>query len=196
MNAKVVTCHFNQDLSWLQKIKYPTVVYSKTIKGEKFIDFNKALEHPVYLKFIIDNWSNLPDYTIFIHGHESSYHQSRLMVDIINSLSFDKLMINLNDSHMRKVMDKNDEHWPWLYNCWKGLFKPYGFELPSKLGFPCCAQFAVHKSLILSNPLEYYEHAYNWCKKTKLRNSISSRIFEYTWWYIFTKQPIISEKNF
>tara|TARA_R100000008_G_scaffold85877_2_gene76963 strand:- start:1656 stop:1868 length:213 start_codon:yes stop_codon:yes gene_type:complete len=69
MNVKVVVSHFNEDLSWLEKIECPTVVYSKTIKGEKFIDFNKAAEAPAYLKFIIDNWLSLPDYTIFIHGH-------------------------------------------------------------------------------------------------------------------------------
>ena len=95
-DVRVASSHFNEDLHWINLIKYPTDIYSKTIKNKNFIPFNKVQEAPAYLKYIIDNYYNLPEYTIFVHGHLDSLHQDMNIIEKINSLKFDDKIINLN----------------------------------------------------------------------------------------------------
>ena len=79
----IVTTHYNEDLEWLKKSKYPVVLCDKPgAKSSSFIpdkkctiDVNKGQEASSYLKYIIENYDNLPERIAFIHGHEESYHQ-------------------------------------------------------------------------------------------------------------------------
>lgn len=36
---------------------------------------NKGDEVASYLRFIVDYWDTLPEYTAFVHGHDVSWHQ-------------------------------------------------------------------------------------------------------------------------
>jgi hypothetical protein len=192
LSIKVVSAHFNEDLRWISKLKYATKVYSKTIPGHNFIPFNKVQEVPAYLKFIIDNYYELPDYTIFVHGHEYSPHQNDSIVNIINSIKFEKDIINLNRPDWYNKYDSTKRpDWSWIEDNWADIFKNY-LALPTKLWFPAGAQFAVKKDCILKYPIEFYVSLYNWCQETKLDNYISSRIFEYTWFYIFSGNEIFA----
>jgi hypothetical protein len=190
MQIKVVSSHFNEDLSWTSRIKYPVVVYSKTINNSNYISFNKVQEAPAYLRFIIENYNNLPDYTFFVHGHEYSIHQTDSIVNLINNCELTKDIVNINrPDWYNKLNEFTVPEWNWIKNHWEELFRGY-FNFPSKLWFPACAQFAVRKNLLLSNSLEFYKHCYFWCQNTNLDNYISSRIFEYMWFYIFTGKEV------
>jgi hypothetical protein len=191
MTIKVLSSHYNENLDWISKIKYPVQVFSKTIKDENFIDFNKVQEAPAYLKYIIKNWDNLPDFTFFVHGHEFAYHQTDSIVNLINTCIFNSEFINLNRSDWVTTFDevsiinKYRVEWEWLRSCWNDLFSNH-LPFPKKLNFPCSAQFCVSKKLIQNNKIEFYKNAYEWCENTTLDNFVSGRIFEYTWHYIFT----------
>ena len=77
----IVTSHWKENLDWLKKSKYPVVLIDKMgadpswLEPRHIIPVNKGKEVSVYLKFIIENYDNLPDFTAFIHGHETSVHQ-------------------------------------------------------------------------------------------------------------------------
>ena len=191
MKIEVVSSHFNENLSWISRVKYPVKVFSKTIKDDNFIDFNKAQEAPAYLKFIIKNYYDLPDYTFFVHGHEFAYHQTDSIVNLINTCKFNNDFINLNRPDWVVTFDefnitnKYKTEWEWLKLSWDNLFFNY-LPFPKKLTFPCSAQFCLSKKLIQNNNIQFYENAYKWARNTNLDNFISGRIFEYTWYYIFT----------
>ena len=199
--AIVVSSHYNEDLSWINSVKYPVKVYSKTIKDENFIDFNKAQEVPAYLKYIIENYYNLPEYSIFVHGHLEAFHQADSIINLINNVVLDKPIIDLNANWRQeiyikdKVLDptlphcdeKNDFRAYWLRENWNDFFGEW-LPLPDLLSFLSCAQFVIHKSCIVHYPIEFWEHLFDACKKTKLENYISGRIFEYTWYYIFSRK--------
>lgn len=76
----IVTSHWKEDLNWLKKSKYPVVLIDHegsdppAIEPTSIIP-NRGNESSSYIRYIIDNWDNLPDYVAFIHGHETSHHQ-------------------------------------------------------------------------------------------------------------------------
>jgi len=195
MKAIVASSHYQENLDWTVNCKYPTIVYSKTIsRSPNFIPFNKVQEVPAYLKYIIDNYKTLPEHSVFVHGHRSSNHQVGNIDDIINSIKFgDKKIINLNRPDWYQVINQDTNEWDkkytWLSDNWKTLFKDT-LPLPIKLGFWSSAQFAVHKDCILQYPMHFWSHLYKWCMKTTLENYVSARIFEYTWYYIFSKRAM------
>ena len=57
--------------------------------------------------------------------------------------------------------------------------------MPETLSSPCCGQFAASKTAILVYPLSQYQTWRDWLLHTKLEDSVSGRIWEYTWHYIF-----------
>ena len=86
----IVSAHYNEDLEWLKKAPVPVVVCGK--EGEKDAaipsnrkckTINEGNEASSYIKFIIEYYDNLPQYVLFIHGHETSPHQTR---DIYNEI--------------------------------------------------------------------------------------------------------------
>ena len=59
---------------------------------------NKGNEASVYLKYIIDNYDNLPDFTFFIHDEEYAWHHTGSIIDkytesiMSNSWTFPKAL--------------------------------------------------------------------------------------------------------
>lgn len=188
-NVRIVSSHYKEDLSWINLVKYPVDIYSKTIKTKNFISFNKAQEVPAYLKYIIDNYNNLPEYSIFVHGHLNSLHQRSNIIETINTIELKDKIINLNRPDwivdLKSGDDFHDRKFSWIEDNWLDLTKNK-IPIPNRLKFPACAQFAIHKSCIERLPLEFWQNLFNWCEKTELENYISSRIFEYIWYYLFS----------
>lgn len=190
----ISSCHYQEDLSWINFVKYPVTIYSKTLTNKNYIPFNKVQEIPTYLKFIIDNYNKLPEYTIFVHGHLNSEHQAgRNIVEIINNLSFDSDIINLNRPDWVGSLTYGDDNWDkkysWVSDNWNDLVGDY-LELPLKMTFYSCCQFAIHKKCILRHPIEFWQRLFNWCENTTLDNYTASRIFEYTWYYFFSGKAL------
>jgi hypothetical protein len=199
-DAVVVSSHYSEDLSWINSVKYQVKVYSKTIKDQNYIDFNKVQEAPAYLKYIIENYNSFPSYSIFVQGHLESYHQSDNIINLINNVKLEGSVISLNPDWRQTISIKdkfvdpnlghsgeNDLRFYWLKQNWND-FLGDRLPLPDLLSFICCAQFAVHKSCILQYPIEFWQHLFDWCKETELDNYVSSRVFEYTWYYIFSRK--------
>jgi Protein of unknown function (DUF3431) len=190
---KVLVAHYMEDLSWLTGLDN-VVVYSKTNKNFNFINHNKGNEVPHYLSYIIDNYDNLPEKTLFLHGHWNSYHQEFPSADIINKINWDAadyFSINRRDYYQE---DLEQEFFNWVIENWN-VFEKY-IPKPEKLIYYSCAQFVVAKHLILQNPKEFYIHIRNWIETTNISDYISSRVLEYTWHYIFTRKEIEPKRNY
>lgn len=196
MNKIVLISHYNSDLTWLKEINVPYVIYSKTNKNENFIDFNKGQEVPMFLKFIIDWYDKLPDKVLFFHDHLTSPHQDFESTFIINNVNWNlDSYFSVNKREWYQTIEKNSATEPmgitWVNDNWY-IFEKF-LEKQEKYCFYSGAQFVVSKELILAYSKLYYEYLLNWIKETKLSNYITSRIFEYTWHYLFTKNPIEKE---
>lgn len=192
MNA-VVIAHYNEDLSWTDGIDN-LFIYSKSINGDRFINNNKGQEVPAYLRFIIDNYYKLPNKTLFMHGHSNSPHQdfcSRYIVDNINWELGSYFSINKRAWYQEvseRFSIEQGVYKSWIVENW-GLFSDY-LQLPITLKFYSGAQFCVNKELIEFYPLDYYKGLLFWVEHTNVNTYITSRIFEYMWHYLFTRNPI------
>lgn len=70
MEVQVVVSRYNEDVSWLNKIMHPVIVYDKSESPIKNSIPRKNIgrEADTLLYYIITNYNNLPNYLIFLQG--------------------------------------------------------------------------------------------------------------------------------
>jgi hypothetical protein len=193
MNVTVVVAHYNENIDWLKNIKYNVTVISKI--GIPFESGkNRGNEASSYLEYIIQNYNNLSDYTIFIHGHQTAWHHKTNMDNKINRLIFNKDYYNINEIQIEKlyyVFNPIDYPDKLLEEANEDFINFTGIKSDYKnYHIRAAAQFYVSKSLIKSRPIEYYIKMYNWLMTTNFRSFWSSRVLEHMWHYIFTDSVI------
>lgn len=222
----VVVSHYNEDLNWVNNLLNCNVhIYSKTLESHKNIikqPFNLGNEASSYLEYIIDNYDCIPDWVYFCHGHNDAYHQNYTNEFIINNVDSSKIKsgyLNINN-YYNKIDDIKTETLLRFEST--GDNKPYKIildayneflykyiQLPESFNSYACAQFFVNSELIKSNSLEFYKESLDWFYSYKAdnldkrwhadTNVYSSRLFEWIWHYIFTKncnENIVDIKNY
>ena len=197
-----VVSRYKKNTDWVYKLKNINkfFIYDKECPESEFnIPVNKGNEASVYLKYIIDNYENLPDFTFFIHDEEYAWHHSGSVIDKFDeAVMSNKMYYNINDNcdWSRPNMIQ-----PWLY---EELLKWYNeyiedyipiSKVPNNSDFICgyrgSAQFLVHKDLIRNLPKEFYIKLYEWIITTDIDTFFSSRYLEWTWhvfWIILDRQ--------
>uniref|UniRef100_A0A6C0IC55 Uncharacterized protein n=1 Tax=viral metagenome TaxID=1070528 RepID=A0A6C0IC55_9ZZZZ len=156
---------------------------------------NVGQDATAYLKYIIDNYENLPEYSIMTHDHEYSHHQEGNIVDsIIGQIGSEATYYNFNivNRGAEFYMGETTQYIKWydeFLEPYLGPLKQYGeFVLNQKLN----GQFLVHKSLITANPKKMYENIYNWFMNSNIDWFISSIIIEIYWILIWRQIPPLS----
>ena len=195
MKTAVVVAHYDENLNWCLNLdsSFNIIIYSKTNRNYHFIDHNKGKDVPMYLKYIIDNYHNLPDKILFLHGHQMSYHQdfpSDYIIKNVDWNSSEYFSVNSRNSYQEvsSKFSKSENSFTWLRDNWS----IFGGELPfpeDGLFFYPSSQFVVSKELITQYKKEFWINLYKWIETSELDSFISSRIIEYTWHYILTKNP-------
>lgn len=121
-----------------------------------------AGECPGYTQYIRQNYNNLEDYTIFLHGSNSDHTDGANLYAII--------------AEVKKKIERGERHFP-LYNFGKTvklnyvhrknpecsiIAKALGFEeiFTVKQDVACCAQFVVRKDIIRRRSLDWWNLAY------------------------------------
>jgi hypothetical protein len=187
-----VTSRYNKNVDWVYKLKNINKFYiydKENPKNEYNVPVNKGQEASVYLKYIIDNYDNLGDFTFFTHDDEYAWHHSGSMIKRFNEaivqINKGKLYFNINDRCILGSIISNEWYNDILiwYNTYIEKYIPIS-SLPNKdwtLGYRGSAQFIVHKSLITKLPLEFYTNLYDWITTTDMSNYQTSRYLEWTW---------------
>lgn len=184
-----VVARYKKNTDWVYKLKNINnyYIYDKENPENKYnIPVNKGNEASVYLKYIIDNYENLADFTFFIHDDEYAWHHSGSIITLFDeAVLSNKLYYNINNNSILGSIITN----PWYndiliwYNNYIEKYIPIN-TLPNKdwtLYHRGAAQFLVHKSLITKLPLEFYKNLYNWIITTDMTNDKSGRFLEWTW---------------
>jgi len=193
MTLTIVASHWKEDLTWLKSAPWPVVLIDK--EGADPSPFtpqhiipNYGLEASSYLKYIVENYDELPDHVAFIHGHETSVHQNhdRPLLEVIQGANIQKYEFIPIDNSLHPT-DFTDISYKTIrvYS----LFDDLDIPAPkprhcSPLIFELGAQFIVGRQKILRNPKELYEKWFN-----KLNSPEFSKegpiIFEHLWHVIF-----------
>lgn len=187
-NITIIAASKNENVTWLHEMMrtlpegHDLKIYRPNEPNYKYTTkYEKGFETCMYLRYIIDYYYELPDYMIFIHAHESSWHMKDMKMTIprinYNNLTYK----NLNYIFFQRVSILS-EHKYVLYNIYPELFPNRKIQY---IDTYCCAQFVVNKNLVLRNRLEFYIYLDNWLMDTNHTNYYSSRAIEYMWFYIF-----------
>ena len=163
---------------------------------------NKGHEVMIYFTYIIDNYDNLPDIMMFMHAHRHAWHNNELFAfdaaEMIRRLSSERVhregYMNMRchwnpgcPSWMhpgRTDEDLTRPEEPIIAKAWSELFP--GDPIPLVLGQACCSQIALSRDRVHSIPKSTYVFYRDWLLRTDLEDSISGRVWEYLWQYVFT----------
>lgn len=168
-------------------------------------DANEDREANAYLSYILRNYESLPSIVAFVRSHRDGYpaawHNDASNYDNVNSLRALNGYANLrciwipgcpDEIHPHrehpKVVDDCESTEQALASVWPLFFAPQA--VPSIIGTPCCAQFAVSRDQIRKRPLPEYVRYHDWLMKIDLSDEVSGRVFEYLWHIIFGQDPI------
>ena len=168
---------------------------------------NKGHEAMAYLTYIIDHYDTLSDITMFMHGEFLTWHNNDLQdsnsANMIKQLNSQKVFrdgyMNMRchldpgcPDHIHPVLPGSSSSDDTLNipeaviigSAWLELFPSFTHP-PPVLSQPCCAQFAVSKTRLLSIPLSQYLSHRTWLLSTPLEDRLSGRVWEYVWQYLF-----------
>ena len=210
----VVSC-YKKDLKWtLKLLEFVTKIYvydhANIIPENNFILNNvhyhyeeipnKGCEASAYLKYMIDNYHNLPDKIILIHDDEHSWHHDGSIIDRIrDNILKNDMYINLNsygwcpsefdcDGYITEFRP-NDIY----YNIYQETLNSYFGDIRKYSdfmgGYKGCAQFIIKNICISRNSIQLYIDLYNYSQGENTSVGHQSHGFgyfmEYTWNIIF-----------
>jgi hypothetical protein len=212
----IVSSHYKEDIEWLKRSKWPVIICDKPGGSETSFDSdptctlneNRGREASSYLKYIIENYDNLPNKIAFIHGHEDADHQRypRGILQAIEDARSDEFdFISLNNwIHLKKdtgsqpqlpnhpTSHEFGDH-PKIYeemrNNWDTVFRPFlGIDIPQYFRFQSCAQFIVTRRAIHRHPNSVYQKLYDFIMEPGSDDWARGVVLEFTWHMIFTEQ--------
>jgi hypothetical protein len=194
-----VVSRYKKNVAWAYKLKNINKIYvydKETPENEYNIPVNKGNEASVFLKYIVDNYENLSDFTFFTHDDEYCWHHSGSIIDRFDeAVRSNELYYNINDKCVLGSIQSN----PWYsdilvwYDEYVEKYIPMN-SLPHKdwtENHRGSAQFLVHKSLITKLPKDFYKNLYNWIISTDLTNDKSGRYLEWTWHLFWVIYPML-----
>jgi len=194
----VLVSHYNENLFWLEKIKYPFIISSKVEKNKTlYVSINKGNEAMAYLDYIVKFYDVLPEYTLFSHGHYVDWHQRTPIDKIINKIKINSPYTNINDLGVDDRCDKFEiNHFNELKLVWDELFLDTLGPIQPRYYDKCCAQFIVHKDRIRLRSKEFYQRLINYIINKD--NGKIGYVLEYLWHNIFGESPVMDykKKNF
>lgn len=192
MKVFIIIAKYKEDISWVNDLKFPYIVYDKS----KDIP-NVGRESETYLRYIIENYNNLPDIIVFLQGNPFD-HLKISSTDFINNEIQNhidsKSLIPLNNllNEPYNLYSRTKESYTTLFNT----------ELPNFFTYSPGAQFIVPKECILCRPIDYYITIINVMRDIphvsypnyQMNNClVCPWTIERMWYYIFSKN--IPHKN-
>jgi hypothetical protein len=158
---KIIVSRYNENISWTKQ--FPNViVYNKGIQLNKG-DYNViplqnvGREGHTYYKYIVDNYDNLDDYTVFLQGNPFD-HSPNIINNLHNYCNNQDLNIKF-EFLSERILDSYLTGCPYhgglpLKTVYHSLFNEDKQTLAFKFG--AGAQFIVSKSQILKRPKNFY----------------------------------------
>jgi hypothetical protein len=200
MNTLLVVSRYNENIDWVDKIKYPYIVYDKSeIPSKNSIKrINIGREAETLLYYIITHYNNLPDITIYLQGDPRS-----------NPIkySYDEVINTINQEHKFELSTiltwegSVDVSEYWLKTC-KTLHELL-FEGDTKTKYSSGVQYVIPKDCILNRDIDLYILLYSLIIKygdkgliaenTNLSGGIDAWTLELIWGSIFNKEKEIKK---
>jgi Protein of unknown function (DUF3431) len=157
----LVVARFNEDISWLNEVKIPSIIYDKGELSENGVQLenNIGIDSDTHLTFIIDNYEKLPHRVFFSQGnpfdhvrYEEFFYWLGKWVEPGRVQSgapvFRLAPIN---GHWNEESDNHSELAPFVKQTWTELF---GVDMPEMIYYPAGQIFGYSAKRIKSRSLE------------------------------------------
>ena len=199
-SLEVVVSRYNRNTDWCEKFKTITPnchirIYDKENPSNPYnVPVNKGNEASTYLKYIVDEYEKLPEYTFFCHDEEFAWHHSGSIIDHYDIAMMTKQKYyNVNDKIILGDIRQNEYGYQNILEWYKEYIEEYipFSKLPSEnwtQGYRGSAQFLVHRDILCNLPKRFYERLYEWITTTEMTSAKSGRFMEWTWhlfWYVY-----------
>jgi hypothetical protein len=209
MVHKIVVARYNENIEWLYPEKNNCIVYNKGnplhLGKNEIMLRNIGRESHSYLRYITDNYDNLPDVVIFTQGDISDHRGNNDVQYLLQlkkeakicgkSRPFESYRISQEKSCFRPDFNKDNIHDGWflpnnyknnvrvLFHIWfrKFIKKKY----PNPIHVYTNGIFAVRKDFILCRPKQFYKNMLHFLNHHS--NPTEGHFFERSWFYIFKK---------
>jgi hypothetical protein len=155
MKTLVVISKYNEDVSWVDKINHEVLIYDKSETPVKnsISRPNIGREAETLLYYIITNYNNLPDLTIFLQGDPRSNpvkYTYEEVIDEINKYHAYELKTILTWEGCTDLKEY------WLKNC--KILNDVLFDTDNDIvKYSSGVQYVIPKNLILNRPLDMYK---------------------------------------
>lgn len=204
-NTIVVISRFDRDTAWTRKLTkrgYVVLIYEHGETGSPNnpynLNKNKGKEASAYLKYIIDKYDSLPEYSVFLHDEKRAWHHEGNIADrVLDNQNSTQQYFNFNS---RVCSTIRNDIWPDMKEFFDTFLAPYigpkEYFGDWTVNHLCCAQFVCHRDKIRQHPRRMYRAIYRWIMKTDKSYQITGRLLEWTWRIIFNpskfklKKPI------
>jgi len=211
----VVVARFNEDVSWVPDVAagWPEggavyVVYEKARPGSAHnVPVNKGAEASAYLRFVLDHYERLPEWSFFVHANLTAWHHDGTLGERLAhawlAVASGRTYVDINNYRQPAGLDKArgpllsaDEPEPSRrvtaeeLDEWRREFLEPHVDFDSApadwvRGSVCCAQFLVHRSQIEQHPRSMYERLYEWSIDPARDDYVEGRFLEYAWHVIW-----------
>lgn len=187
-SATIIIARFNEDITWAENLAKdnPQMDFLITNKGEYLPDIkwcfqtlapNIGREGETFLRYIIEEYYQIEDFTIFLQGNP--FDHDPLILDFFKK-PFPNEIVLLGEMF---TSDKDGApHHPGL-KVSETFTKIFGYE---KHFFPFCpgAQYCIPKEFILNKSFQWWKDLYNIYMETP----DAPWVFERLWLQIFNYQ--------
>ena len=196
-NTTIVLSCYKRPTEWANKLEAegfdirrytkedPTSIYN--------VEKNIGMEASTYLKYCMDTYETLQEYTIFLHDEEFSWHHEGSIIDrIMENIGFEGDYKTLNNVHnLPELYIKYNNNVVQFYNTYMkkhmGDLRKFGEFLGRKrIG---AAQMIVSRSAILARPFVMYTEIYFAMMQAYRDDMLLKKNFgilmEYFWGIIF-----------
>ena len=179
---------YKEDISWCKNLNHPYTVYDKS----KDIP-NLGREAETYLRYIVENYTKLPNYVVFIQGMPTDHLSEPTIAHLNKKIDLSrntKIALPLNKVILETSIPQHMK---------KTFVTLFDIPLPDIMVFTPGAQLIVPRECILCRPLEFYETIINVLRKVNNTTESSNNCLvcpwslERMWLYIF--DPSIPSKQ-
>jgi hypothetical protein len=204
--AHIVVAHYNESLEWLLNYDpYLITIYSKGKEVDsKYAHLiiktdNIGREAHTYLKYIIDNYNNLPEFVFFTQGNPFDH----LHFSVNEYVYPNQIAVagwSIDKSRQYYLTDMRISFWAnaqldlneYPFNQWFMKYidsntNPCTNDLIISYG----ATFTIHRNQILSRSKTFYE---NLIKQLTSNNTETAHFLERAWFYIFNLHKLYQSK--
>jgi hypothetical protein len=199
MSYLIVVSHYKENLDWLRSFDSDKVlVYNKNEEKTEYTTINLpnlGRESNTYLKYIVDNYDNLPDIVVFMQGKDDHLSTENIKhflskMELFSARKVEGHLTIFDKSGLRLSKDNRIPRYgginliPAEYDFFTWFTKYIRKEVPSYFCIFWGACFLVRKEAIRLRPLQFYLDLY---EQTLLGDATEvAHFFERSWYYIFT----------